>query len=220
MWVWIVLLVVILLIVFGGIASYNRFVSQRNLVRDAWANIDTELRRRYDLIPNLVETVKGYASHEREVFENVTKARAMATSATGSPAEQAAAEGPLVAALRQLFAVAENYPDLKANQNFLALQSELSNTEDRLQTARRFYNGNVRDYNRRVQSFPSNVIARSFGFTEEQFFEVDEALRGEGGVPHVDFVGETPGVTFGGQSGPAAETAAEESPPPPPAPPS
>jgi len=219
-WVWIVLLAVILLIVFGGIASYNRFVSQRNLVRDAWANIDTELRRRYDLIPNLVETVKGYASHEREVFENVTKARAMATSATGSPAEQAAAEGPLVAALRQLFAVAENYPDLKANQNFLALQSELSNTEDRLQTARRFYNGNVRDYNRRVQSFPSNVIARSFGFTEEQFFEVDEALRGEGGVPHVDFVGETPGVTFGGQSGPAAETAAEESPPPPPAPPS
>ena len=220
MWVLIVLLAVILLIVFGGIASYNRFVSQRNLVRDAWANIDTELRRRYDLIPNLVETVKGYASHEREVFENVTKARAMATAATGSPAEQAAAEGPLVAALRQLFAVAENYPDLKANQNFLALQSELSNTEDRLQTARRFYNSNVRDYNRRVRSFPSNVIARSFGFTEEQFFEVDEALRGEGGVPHVDFVGETPGVTFGGQSGASAGSAAEESPPPPPTPPS
>jgi LemA protein len=223
-WVWIVLLAVILLVVFGGIASYNRFVSQRNLVRDAWANIDTELRRRYDLIPNLVETVKGYASHEREVFENVTKARAMATSATGSPAEQAAAEGPLVAALRQLFAVAENYPDLKANQNFLALQSELSNTEDRLQTARRFYNSNVRDYNRRVQSFPSNLIARSFGFTEEQFFEVDEALRGEGGVPHVDFVGETPGVTFGQQPEsqapePApAQSEPREAPPPPPAP--
>ena len=224
MWVWIVLLAVILLVVFGGIASYNRFVSQRNLVRDAWANIDTELRRRYDLIPNLVETVKGYASHEREVFENVTKARAMATSATGSPAEQAAAEGPLVAALRQLFAVAENYPDLKANQNFLALQSELSNTEDRLQTARRFYNSNVRDYNRRVQSFPSNVIARSFGFTEEQFFEVDESLRGEGGVPHVDFVGEAPGVTFGEQPGapePApAQSEPGDAPPPPPAPPS
>ena len=226
MWVLIVPLAVILLIVFGGIASYNRFVLQRNLVRDAWANIDTELRRRYDLIPNLVETVKGYASHEREVFENVTKARAMATAATGSPAEQAAAEGPLVAALRQLFAVAENYPDLKANQNFLALQSELSNTEDRLQTARRFYNGNVRDYNRRVQSFPSNLIARSFGFTEEQFFEVDEALRGEGGVPHVDFVGETPGVTFGSQPGSQApETAPAQSepgdaPPAPPAPPS
>ena len=226
MWVWIVLLALILLVVFGGIASYNRFVSQRNLVRDAWANIDTELRRRYDLIPNLVETVKGYASHEREVFENVTKARAMATAATGSPAEQAAAEGPLVAALRQLFAVAENYPDLKANQNFLALQAELSNTEDRLQTARRFYNSNVRDYNRRVQSFPSNVIARSFGFTEEQFFEVDESLRGDAGVPRVDFVGEAPGVTFGGQPGastPGAAPAQSESgdaPPPPPTPPS
>jgi LemA protein len=225
-WVWIVLLAVILLVVFGGIASYNRFVSQRNLVRDAWANIDTELRRRYDLIPNLVETVKGYASHEREVFENVTKARAMATAATGSPAEQAAAEGPLVAALRQLFAVAENYPDLKANQNFLALQAELSNTEDRLQTARRFYNSNVRDYNRRVQSFPSNVIARSFGFTEEQFFEVDESLRGDAGVPHVDFVGEAPGVTFGGEPGASAPGAAPaqsepgDAPPPPPTPPS
>ena len=226
MWVWIVLLAVILLVVFGGIASYNRFVSQRNLVRDAWANIDTELRRRYDLIPNLVETVKGYASHEREVFENVTKARAMATAATGSPAEQAAAEGPLVAALRQLFAVAENYPDLKANQNFLALQAELSNTEDRLQTARRFYNSNVRDYNRRVQSFPSNVIARSFGFTEEQFFEVDESLRGDAGVPRVDFVGEAPGVTFGGPPGASAPGAAPaqsepgDAPPPPPTPPS
>ena len=226
MWVWIVLLALILLVVFGGIASYNRFVSQRNLVRDAWANIDTELRRRYDLIPTLVETVKGYASHEREVFENVTKARAMATAATGSPAEQAAAEGPLVAALRQLFAVAENYPDLKANQNFLALQAELSNTEDRLQTARRFYNSNVRDYNRRVQSFPSNVIARSFGFTEEQFFEVDESLRGDAGVPHVDFVGEAPGVTFGGQPGASAPGAAPaqsepgDAPPPPPTPPS
>jgi LemA protein len=219
-WVLIVLLVVIVLIVVGGIASYNRFVSQRNLVRDAWANIDTELRRRYDLIPNLVETVKGYASHEREVFENVTKARAMATAATGSPAEQAAAEGPLVAALRQLFAVAENYPDLKANQNFLALQSELSNTEDRLQTARRFYNANVRDYNRRVQSFPSKLIAGWFSFKEEQFFEVDEALRGEAGVPHVDFGGEAPGVTFGAQgSAPAPSPAASgESPPPPPAP--
>jgi LemA protein len=225
-WVWIVLLALILLVVFGGIASYNRFVSQRNLVRDAWANIDTELRRRYDLIPNLVETVKGYASHEREVFENVTKARAMATAATGSPAEQAAAEGPLVAALRQLFAVAENYPDLKANQNFLALQAELSNTEDRLQTARRFYNSNVRDYNRRVQSFPSNVVARSFGFTEEQFFEVDEALRGDAGVPHVDFVGEAPGVTFGGEPGASAPGTAPaqsepgDAPPPPPTPPS
>jgi LemA protein len=227
MWVAIVILAVIVLFVLGAIASYNRFVSQKNLIRDAWANIDTELRRRYDLIPNLVETVKGYATHEREVFENVTKARAMATAATGSPAEQAAAEGPFVAALRQLFAVAENYPDLKANQNFLALQSELSNTEDRLQTARRFYNANVRDYNRRVQSFPSMFIARMFSFKEEEFFEVDESMRGEAGVPRVNFAGSGPAVSFGDAGSavagpaepappPAAEGGAGEPPPPPP----
>jgi LemA protein len=228
MWVAIVILVVIVLAIVGAIASYNRFVSQKNLIRDAWANIDTELRRRYDLIPNLVETVKGYATHEREVFENVTKARAMATAATGSPAEQAAAEGPFVAALRQLFAVAENYPDLKANQNFLALQAELSNTEDRLQTARRFYNANVRDYNRRVQSFPSMFIARMFSFKEEEFFEVDESMRGEAGVPRVNFTGGGPAVSFGDAAStpsvPAPETAAPpadeggagEPPPPPP----
>jgi LemA protein len=195
------------LVVVLGIAavfSYNRFVTQRTLIKDSWANIDTELRRRYDLIPNLVETVRGYASHERETFEEVTRARAMAASATGSPAEQAAAEGPFVAALRQLFAVVENYPDLKANQNFLALQAELSNTEDRLQTARRFYNANVRDYNRRVAAFPSSVIAGMFHFEEEQYFEVDEALRGDAGVPRVSFGGEAPGVTFGdGQTGSA-----------------
>ncbi|HEX6131245.1 MAG TPA: LemA family protein [Actinomycetota bacterium] len=211
----IVLVVLVVIGVVGGIASYNRFVTQRNLIRDAWANIDTELRRRYDLIPNLVETVRGYASHEREVLENVTRARAMATSATGSPAEQAAAEGPLVAALRQLFAVVENYPDLKANQNFLALQAELSNTEDRLQTARRFYNANVRDYNRRVQAFPSNLIANWFKFEEEQFFEVDEALRGEAGVPRVDFTGATPGVSFGEGTGGAAAGGGSTPPPPP-----
>ncbi|MDP9184372.1 MAG: LemA family protein, partial [Actinomycetota bacterium] len=187
MGIWIVLLAVIVVVVVGGIASYNRFVSQRNLIKDAWANIDTELRRRYDLIPNLVATVQGYAAHEKEVFENVTKARAMATAATGSPAAQAAAEGPFVAALRQLLAVAENYPQLKANENFLALQAELSNTEDRLQTARRFYNGNVRDYNRRVQSFPSMIVANLGNFELEEFFEVDESLRGDAGVPKVDF---------------------------------
>jgi LemA protein len=199
---WIVLGVVALILI-AGIVSYNRFVSQKNLIRDAWANIDTELRRRYDLIPNLVETVRGYAAHERETFERVTQARNAAVAATGSPAEQAAAEGPFVAALRQLFAVAEAYPQLRANENFLALQGELTNTEDRLQTARRFYNGNVRDYNRRVQAFPSNVMARMFKFTEEEFFEVEEALR-EAGPPRVDF-GTRPGA------GPAA--------PPPAAPP-
>ncbi len=199
---WVVLGIIVVLVL-AGVVMYNRFVSQKNLIRDAWANIDTELRRRYDLIPNIVETVKGYAAHEREVLENVTRARSMATGATGSPAEQAAAEGPLVAALRQLFAVVENYPDLKANQNFLALQAELTNTEDRLQTARRFYNANVRDYNRRVQSVPSNVIANMFHFEEEEFFEVEEALRGDEGVPRVSFEPGAPGVSFGTPSDPS-----------------
>lgn len=212
---------IVLLILIFGVVSYNRFVSQRQLIKDAWANIDTELRRRYDLIPNLVETVRGYASHERTVFENVTRARSAAASATGSPAAQAAAEGPLVAALRQLFAVVENYPDLKANQNFLALQQELANTEDRLQTSRRFYNANVRDYNQRVKQFPSVIIASAFNFEEEEFFEVEDSLR-EAGAPQVAFGGEGPGVTFGGpeipQAAPPPAPAAEPSgtPPPPP----
>jgi LemA protein len=209
--VWIVVGVLVLLVILG-IVSYNRFVSQKQLIRDSWANIDTELRRRYDLIPNLVETVRGYASHERAVFENVTRARATAAAATGSPAEQAAAEGPFVAALRQLFAVVENYPDLKANQNFLALQQELSNTEDRLQTSRRFYNANVRDYNERVQQFPSMIVARAFNFEQEEFFEVDEALR-EAGPPRVDFTGTAPAVNFEQPQAPAPSTPA---PPPPP----
>ncbi|MEX1046467.1 MAG: LemA family protein [Actinomycetota bacterium] len=201
-WLWIALGVVALIVI-AFIVSYNRFVSQKNLIRDAWANIDTELRRRYDLIPNLVETVKGYQIHEREVLENVTAARANATQATGSPGQQAAAEGPLVAALRQLFAVAENYPDLKANQNFLALQAELSNTEDRIQTSRRFYNSNVRDYNERVQSFPSNVVASMFKFKEEEFFEVEDAIR-EAGPPQVDFGA---GASGGAANPPAAPPA-------------
>jgi LemA protein len=147
------------------------------------------------------------------VFENVTRARAAAASATGSPAEQAAAEGPFVAALRQLFAVVENYPDLKANQNFLALQQELSNTEDRLQTSRRFYNANVRNYNERVQQFPSTIIARTFGFQQEEFFEVDDALR-EAGPPRVDFTGSAPAANVEQTSQPPAPSA--PTPPPPP----
>ena len=210
--VWVVIGVLVLLAILG-IVSYNRFVSQKQLIRDSWANIDTELRRRYDLIPNLVETVRGYASHERAVFENVTRARAAAASATGSPAEQAAAEGPFVAALRQLFAVVENYPDLKANQNFLALQQELSNTEDRLQTSRRFYNANVRNYNERVQQFPSMIIARMFGFEQEEFFEVDDALR-EAGPPRVDFTGSVPAANVEQTSQPPTPSA--PTPPPPP----
>ncbi len=222
MWaLWIVLALAAIAVIFG-IVSYNRFVSQRQLIKDSWANIDTELRRRYDLIPNLVETVKGYAAHEREVFENVTRARAAAAAATGSPAEQAAAEGPFVAALRQLFAVVENYPELKANQNFLALQGELTNTEDRLQTSRRFYNANVRDYNQRVQQFPSMIVARMFNFKEEEFFEVEEALR-EAGPPQVNFTEPGPAVSFGDPgaapteraTAPGAPTPASSAPEPP-----
>ncbi len=167
---WIVLGVVALVAILG-VVSYNRFVSQKQLIKDSWANIDTELRRRYDLIPNLVETVRGYASHERTVFENVTRARAAAASATGSPAEQAAAEGPFVAALRQLFAVVENYPDLKANQNFLQLQEELTSTEDRIAYARQFYNDSVLNYNNAIQVFPRNILAGMFNFEKREFFE-------------------------------------------------
>jgi LemA protein len=184
---WVVLGVVVLLVL-AVVVSYNRFVSQRNLIRNAWSNIDTELQRRYDLIPNLVETVKGYAAHEREALDAVVQARANAVASTGAPAAQAAAEGPLVSALRQLFAVSEQYPDLKASANFLSLQQELAVTEDRLQAARRFYNANVQDFNRRVQSFPSNLVARQFGFADEQFFEIEAAVRDEvRRPPTVDF---------------------------------
>jgi LemA protein len=151
-----------------------------------------------------VETVKGYAAHEREVFEEVARTRSMAASTTGSPAQQAAAEGPFVAALGRLFAVAENYPELKANQNFLALQGELSNTEDRIQASRRFYNANVQGYNRRVQSFPSVFVARTFGFKDEEFFEIEPAVRAAvEQAPRVDFGtrGEaTSGAPAGGMS--------------------
>ena len=185
--VWVVVGVVAVLVI-AVVVSYNRFVNQRNLIRNAWSNIDTELQRRYDLVPNLVETVKGYAAHERETLDSVTQARAGAVAAHGSPAEQAAAEGPLVGALRQLFAVSENYPRLTANENFLKLQHELAITEDRLQASRRFYNANVQDYNTRVQSFPSNVIARQFDFTEHEFFEIEAALReGADRPPRVEF---------------------------------
>ena len=219
-----VILAIIVLIALGTVVSYNRFVSQRNLIRDAWANIDTELRRRYDLIPNLVETVKGYAAHEREVFEEVARTRSAAAGATGTPAEQAAAEGPFMAALGRLFAVAENYPELKANQNFLALQQELSNTEDRIQTSRRFYNSNVRDFNRRVQSFPSMFIARTFGFHEAEFFEIPDSIR-EAGPPQVSFAPGAPSVSFGPPGGASSGTAPQgaapgsSAPPPPDAPP-
>ncbi|MEX2315874.1 MAG: LemA family protein, partial [Pirellulales bacterium] len=139
-----------------------------------WADIDTELRRRYDLIPNLIETVKGYATHERDVLERVVEARNRAVANQGSPASQAQDENVLTASLRQLFALAESYPDLKANQNFLQLQTELANTEDRLQRSRRFYNANVRDLNNRLEVFPSNMVAQMFAFRAAEYFEIDD----------------------------------------------
>ena len=190
---WIVLGVIVLLLLIG-VFIYNKFVSQRQGIKDAFANIDTELRRRYDLIPNLVETVKGYATHERETFESVTRARAAAQAAQG-PAEQAQAENMLTAALRQLFAVAEAYPQLQAAENFQQLQAELANTEDRIQVSRRFYNENVREYNERVQSVPSNVIAGMFNFELEEYFEIEEAERATvAQAPQVDFGSEAPGT--------------------------
>ncbi|MBI4260071.1 MAG: LemA family protein [Actinobacteria bacterium] len=213
--VWIILGIVVLILLWG-VVSYNRFISQRNLIRDSWANIDTELRRRYDLIPNLVETVRGYAGHERQTLEAVIQARNAAVAATGSPQEQAQAENVLVGALRQLFALSESYPTLRANENFLALQAELTNTEDRLQTSRRFYNGNVREYNQRVKSVPSNVIASMFKFEEEEFFEVEEAIR-EAGPPQVDFT-TPPAVGGPPATSPAPPPPAPQSPPAAPAP--
>ena len=181
---WIVLAVVAVVAV-AVVVSYNRFVKQRNLVQESWRQVDVELKRRHDLIPNLVETVKGYASHEREVFDAVTRARAAAAAPGSSVAEQAQQEGILGQALGRLFAVAEAYPELKASTNFLELQRELTETEDRIAAGRRFYNANVRAMNTRVESFPSNLVASTFGFHKEEYFEVeDEAVRS---APTVDF---------------------------------
>jgi LemA protein len=155
--------------------SYNRFVHQRNLVSNAWHNIDTELQRRYDLVPNLVDTVRAYAAHEERVLTGVTAARAAAVAATGAPDAQEGPERALVGELRSLLAVAERYPDLHASDNFLALQRELVDTEDRIQVARRIYNANVRALNTRVESFPSGLVARWFRFERAPFFEVDRA---------------------------------------------
>ena len=169
---WIILGVVVLLILFF-LGIYNGLVGLRNQVKNAWAQIDVQLKRRYDLIPNLVETVKGYAKHEREVFENVTQARAAAQgAATAGPAARAQVEGGLSQALGRLFAVAEAYPELKANQNFLALQEELTSTENKISFSRQFYNDTVLRYNNQTQMFPSNIVAGMAGFKASEFFEV------------------------------------------------
>lgn len=176
----------VLLLVVGGllIALYNRLVVLRNRVDNAWSQIDVQLRRRYDLIPNLMETVKGYAKHESETFEKVTQARNMAVSA-GTVAEQGAAENMLTGALKSLFAVSEAYPELKANENFMMLQEELSGTESKISYARQFYNDSVMSFNTAIQSFPANLIAGIFGFTARDYFEVELAEVRE--APQVKF---------------------------------
>lgn len=171
----IILLVVVAVIVIAIIAMYNALVTLRVRVEEAWSDITVQLKRRADLIPNLVDTVKGYAGHEREVFERVTEARAAVMSATQEgPAKTAEAENILEGTLKSLFAVAEAYPDLKANENFLNLQNELVDTEDKIQASRRFYNSGVRDLNTKIETFPSNIIAGLFSFAKREFFEVED----------------------------------------------
>ncbi|HEU5489662.1 MAG TPA: LemA family protein [Gaiellaceae bacterium] len=183
--IWVIVLVAIVVVVaLLLVALYNRLVQQRNRVDNAWAQVEVQLKRRWDLIPNLVETVKGYAAHERETFEAVTQARARAQQA-GNPAEAAQAEGILGAALGRLFAVAEAYPELQADENFRQLQSELSETENRVAVSRQVYNDTVLTYNNTVQTFPGLVLAGPFGFTIREFFEVEEEAQRQ--PPVVDF---------------------------------
>jgi len=168
------IIAIVIVVIIWIIAIYNGFVRLRQRVREAWSDIDVQLKRRYDLIPNLVETVKGYAKHESAVFENVTKARAAALSGGGAAHERAEKENMLTGALKSIFAVAEAYPELKANTNFIELQRELSDTENKIQASRRFYNTNVMELNTSVESFPGNIIAGTFGFKKEEFFDLDE----------------------------------------------
>lgn len=170
-----VLLGAIVLFIVWFIATYNTLVRLRNYCAESWSGIDTELKRRYDLIPNLVQTVKGYAAHEQEALTRVVEARNKAADNHGSAGDQAHDENNFVRSLRTVFALSEAYPDLKANQNFLELQRELANTEDRIQAARRFYNANVRDLNTRIEVLPSNIIASMFSFQKEEYFEVEDS---------------------------------------------
>ena len=172
--VYIIIAIIVLLLLFAW-AAYNSLVRLKVRVDEAWSDITVQLKRRYDLIPNLVNTVKGYATHEREVFEKVTEARASAISAQNQGVKATAqAENQFEQTLKSLFAVAENYPDLKASQNFQELQGELIDTEDKVMASRRFYNGGVRDFNTKLQVFPTNIFARMFGFTAREFFEVED----------------------------------------------
>ena len=190
--IWIVVAIVVALVLLYVAFRFNRLIRLRTRTQEAWADIDVELKRRHDLIPNLVSTVQGYAAHERQVFENVTAARANAVTATqgGNPQAMAGAEDVLTGAVRQLVAVAENYPQLKASEVFLTLQEQLTTTEDKVEFSRRFYNGNVRDFNTSLQRFPTNLLARSFGFQAFAFFAAADSERG---APTVSFTqGTTP----------------------------
>jgi LemA protein len=199
----IAVIVVLALLFIFAISAYNGLVRARFQVREAWSGIDVQLKRRSSLIPNLVETVRGYASHERETLENVTRARA-ALDRAGSPGEAAQANNMLTQTLRSLFAVSEAYPDLKANQSFQQLQGELTDTEDKISYARQFYNRNVLSYNEKTSTFPSAVIANSFGFQPEQFFEAEEGARED---VHVSFVPPAPGAAATPPAPPAAPSA-------------
>ncbi len=184
---WIVVIVLAVIVLYA-IIVFNRLVRSRNLVREAWSGIDVQLRRRSDLVPNLVEVVKGYAAHERGLFEEIAARRSSAVNAASLTGREAA-ERELQASLRKLMAVAEAYPELKANQNFLTLQQQLAQLEDQLQMARRYYNGTVRDYNIGIQSFPDVLIAGPLGFREEHFFEIE---AGAGATPNVSFQASAP----------------------------
>lgn len=179
MWGWTILIIIAVLAVWL-VGVYNSLIRSRNRVDEAWSDIEVQLKRRYDLIPNLVNTVKGYAKHEDAVFTKVTDARTRAMGAT-DPKTRLEAENALSGTLKSLFAVAENYPQLKANENFMKLQGDLTDTEDKIQASRRFYNGNVRDFNTKLQVFPTNMIAGMFGFKSREFFDIDE--KGPEGQP-------------------------------------
>ena len=173
-----IILIIVAVMVLWIIGTFNRLITLRNRLKEAWADIEVQLKRRYDLIPNLVETVKGYAAHERELFEKVTEARAKAIGAK-TIKEKGEAENILSGTLKSLFAVAENYPQLRASENFLELQKELTDTEDKIQAARRFYNGNARDINIKIESFPANIVAGFFRFKSAEFFEIEETAGRE-----------------------------------------
>jgi len=172
----IIVIIILVVVALWGVAIYNGLIRLRNRVDEAWSDIDVQLKRRYDLIPNLVNTVKGYATHEKELFEKVTQARTAAMGA-GTTEGKAKAENMLSDTLKSLFAVAENYPDLKANQNFLELQRELTDTEDKIQASRRFYNGNVRDFNTKIEVFPNNIFAGILHFVKREFFEAEASEK-------------------------------------------